>query len=97
MSELRDIRLEKAKALKAIGQEPYALSFQAKDHAASLQADHKDLSNGEERDINVSVAGRVMSRRVMGKLAFFSLSDETGRIQLYLEKGFADMLELQAQ
>jgi len=34
----------------------------------------------------VAVAGRVMTRRVMGKLAFFTLSDETGTIQLFLEK-----------
>ena len=34
----------------------------------------------------VAVAGRVMTRRVMGKLAFFTLADESGPIQLYLEK-----------
>jgi len=53
---------------------------------AQLQDVHADLPNGEERDLNVAVAGRVMTRRVMGKLAFFTLSDETGTIQLFLEK-----------
>ena len=53
---------------------------------AQLQHVHADLPNGEERDLKVAVAGRVMARRVMGKLAFFSLSDETGTIQLFLEK-----------
>ncbi len=86
MSDLRETRLEKAKALKGLGQEPYSVRFPITHHAASLQAEHKDLPNGEERLVNVSVAGRVMSRRVMGKIAFFNLADETGTLQLYLEK-----------
>ena len=90
MSDFREIRLEKAKALKDIGQEPYAVRFEITHHAASLQAEHKDLPNGQERSVNVSVAGRVISRRVMGKLAFFSLSDETGTLQLFLEKATMD-------
>tara|TARA_Y100001933_G_scaffold100702_1_gene101337 strand:+ start:2216 stop:3661 length:1446 start_codon:yes stop_codon:yes gene_type:complete len=78
--------LEKANALREQGLEPYALHFQPTDRTARLQELHADLPNGEERDLNVAVAGRVMTRRVMGKLAFFTLSDETGTIQLFLEK-----------
>jgi lysyl-tRNA synthetase class 2 len=63
--------LEKANALKEQGQEPYGLRFDLSDRMARLQADHADLPNGSERDLKVSVAGRVMTRRVMGKLAFF--------------------------
>ena len=86
MSELRDTRLEKANALEQLGQGPYALTFEPSHRMAELQADHADLPNGEEREVNVAVAGRVMTRRVMGKLAFFTLADETGTIQLFLEK-----------
>ena len=86
MSELRDTRLEKAKALEELGQGPYALGFEPSHRMAALQDSHADLPNGEERDISVAVAGRVMTRRVMGKLAFFTLADETGTIQLFLEK-----------
>ncbi len=86
MSELRDTRLEKAKALKELGQGPYALTFNPSHRMAELQETHADLPKGEERDVSVSVAGRVMTRRVMGKLAFFTLADETGSIQLFLEK-----------
>ena len=86
MSELRETRLEKGKALAALGQGPYGLRFQPSHRTAELQAAHADLPNGEERDVAVAVAGRVMTRRVMGKLAFFTLADETGPIQLYLEK-----------
>ena len=86
MSELRDTRLEKAKALEELGQGPYALTFNPSHRMAELQETHADLPKGEERDVSVSVAGRVMTRRVMGKLAFFTLADETGSIQLFLEK-----------
>ncbi|NDG23737.1 MAG: lysine--tRNA ligase [Synechococcaceae bacterium WBB_10_009] len=86
MSELRETRLEKGKALAALGQGPYGVRFQPSHRTAELQAAHADLPNGEERDLAVAVAGRVMTRRVMGKLAFFTLADETGPIQLYIEK-----------
>jgi lysyl-tRNA synthetase class 2 len=86
VSELRDTRLEKAKALGELGQGPYALGFEPSHRMAALQDSHADLPNGEERDVSVAVAGRVMTRRVMGKLAFFTLADETGTIQLFLEK-----------
>ena len=86
MSELRDTRLEKANTLEQLGQGPYALTFEPSHRMAELQADHADLPNGEERELSVAVAGRVMTRRVMGKLAFFTLADETGTIQLFLEK-----------
>jgi len=86
LSELRETRLEKGKALAALGQGPYALRFEPSHRHGELQAAHADLPNGEERDVAVAVAGRVMTRRVMGKLAFFTLADETGPIQLYIEK-----------
>ncbi|MFN5193607.1 MAG: lysine--tRNA ligase [Cyanobacteriota bacterium] len=86
MSELRDTRLEKAAKLELLGQEPYALGFSPSHGTAELQAAHADLEPGAERDVTVAVAGRVMTRRVMGKLAFFTLADETGPIQLYIEK-----------
>ena len=86
MSELRETRLEKGKALATLGQGPYALRFEPSHRTAELQEAHADLPNGEEREVSVSVAGRVMTRRVMGKLAFFTLVDESGPIQLYLEK-----------
>ena len=86
LSELRETRLEKGKALAELGQGPYALRYEPSHRTAELQQAHADLANGEERDVAVAVAGRVMTRRVMGKLAFFTLADETGPIQLFIEK-----------
>ena len=86
MSDLREARLHKADSLRKFGKEPYAINFQPTHKSAELQCQHKDLPNGEERDCKVCVAGRVIARRVMGKLAFFTLSDDSGSIQLFLEK-----------
>ena len=86
MSDLRETRLEKAQTLQTLGQGPYGLRFEPSHRTAELQAAHADLAKGEERDAAVAVAGRVMTRRVMGKLAFFTLADETGPIQLFIEK-----------
>ena len=90
MSDLRETRLEKAKALQNLGKCPYQVRFVVSHRSADLQSEHSDLPKGEERDSKVSLAGRVMARRVMGKLAFFKLSDATGTIQLYIEKASLD-------
>ncbi len=84
--DIRATRLEKANQLRELGFNPYAYRWDVTHQAASLQAAYADLAAGEEVEIEVSIAGRIMNRRVFGKLAFFTLQDETGTIQLYLEK-----------
>ncbi|MEA5593970.1 lysine--tRNA ligase [Rivularia sp. UHCC 0363] len=84
--DIRATRLEKVEQLRQQGMNPYAYSWELTHHAAELQEKFADLANGEEVDFEVAIAGRIMTRRVMGKLAFFTLQDETGTIQLYLEK-----------
>lgn len=86
LEEIRATRLEKVQQLKALGIEPYAYHWQSTHHAAELQEKFADLGNGEEVDLEVAIAGRILARRVFGKLAFFNLQDETGTIQLYLDK-----------
>ncbi len=86
VNRLEQARFEKGQALAALGQGPYALRFEPSHRTAALQQEHADLPNGEERAVAVAVAGRVMTRRVMGKLAFFTLVDESGPIQLFIEK-----------
>ncbi|MEL6605908.1 MAG: lysine--tRNA ligase [Cyanobacteria bacterium J06614_10] len=83
---IRATRLQKVEDLKRAGQTPYAYSWDVTHPIADLQAKFADLAAGAEEDFEVSVAGRIMARRVFGKLAFFTLQDETGTIQLYLEK-----------
>jgi lysyl-tRNA synthetase, class II len=84
--ELRATRIEKVEQLKQLGMNPYAYRWKSTHHAAELQEKYVDLTSGEEVEVEVAIAGRIMARRVFGKLAFFTLQDETGSIQLYLEK-----------
>ena len=94
MSDLREIRLAKAASLRNAGNEPYAVNFQSTHTTSALQDEHKDLPKGEERNLKVAVGGRVLARRGMGKLAFFTLSDESGSIQLFLEKSTLEEFDL---
>jgi lysyl-tRNA synthetase class 2 len=86
LEAIRAIRLEKVEQLKALGQNPYAYRWESTHHTAELQEKFADLPTGEEVDLEVAIAGRILARRVFGKLAFFNLQDETGTIQLYLDK-----------
>ncbi|GMY16217.1 lysine--tRNA ligase, chloroplastic/mitochondrial [Fagus crenata] len=64
--------------------------FEYRTHAANqLQDIYKQLGNGEESNSksgHVSIAGRIVARGAFGKLAFFTLRDDSGTIQLYCEK-----------
>lgn len=86
LEEIRAARLEKVEQLKQRGMNPYAYRWEPTHHAAELQEKFADLPSGEEVDLEVAIAGRILARRVVGKLAFFVLQDETGTIQLYLDK-----------
>ncbi len=86
LEEIRATRLEKVHKIQELGLNPYEYQWKSTHHAAELQEAYKDLQKGEEIEINVAIAGRIINRRVLGKLAFFNLQDETGTIQLYLDK-----------
>jgi lysyl-tRNA synthetase class 2 len=80
LSDLRETRLEKVRTLENIGKTSYAVNFTVSHNTSELQLIHANLSNGEECEHEVRVAGRIISRRVMGKLAFLTLMDESGTI-----------------
>ncbi len=86
LEEIRAARLQKVDELKQLGFNPFAYRWEVSDCTADLQAKYADLQAGDEVDVEVSLAGRILARRVFGKLAFFSLQDESGTIQLYLDK-----------
>ncbi len=86
LEEIRATRIEKVAQIKELGLNPYAYKWELSHHAAELQEKYVDLAAGEEVEDQVAIAGRIIARRVFGKLAFFELQDETGKIQLYLEK-----------
>ena len=86
LEEIRAARIEKVKQIADLGLNPYAYKWEVTHHASELQEKYVDLPSGEEIDVEVSLAGRIVARRVFGKLAFFELQDESGKIQLYLDK-----------
>lgn len=88
LDELRQVRLDKAEAMRAAGMEPFAYKFDRTATCAELQARFAGLEAGAVRDEEeVAVCGRVVAKRVFGKkLAFFGLRDASGDIQLYVEK-----------
>jgi lysyl-tRNA synthetase class 2 len=81
-------RLNNADAIVAAGFERFPYSYNQTHHALELHTRHPaPLEPGQEwLEEKVSVAGRVMAWRDIGKLIFASLQDETGRIQLFMSK-----------
>jgi lysyl-tRNA synthetase class 2 len=79
-------RLQKVEALRSQGIDPYPYRYERTHLAQDLQEKYADLAAGEEVGDRVSVAGRIVARRVFGKLAFFTLQDGSDTIQLYLDK-----------
>ena len=77
-------RKEKLEAMRVEGMDPFAVTtYDVRDYAKDIKKNFKDDS---EKQMIVSVAGRVMTRRVMGKASFFNLQDTTGTIQVYARR-----------
>lgn len=89
VSEQHEIRLEKLKELRELGYDPYPYNFEVT-HKSKYILDHPELikqDDQDEEDVEkVSVAGRVMTRRIMGGSTFFNLQDSEGQIQVYIRK-----------
>ena len=86
LGELLRIRREKLKALQDEGRDPFQITkFDVTHHTQDIK-DNFDAMEGTE----VSVAGRLMSKRGMGKVSFCDLQDKTGRIQIYARKDEMD-------
>ncbi|CAH9070961.1 unnamed protein product [Cuscuta europaea] len=86
---IRSIRIKKVQELRNKGLEPYAYKWDRTHTANQLQEIYRDLVNGEESNSEndfVSISGRIVARRTFGKLAFFTMRDYSGTIQLYCEK-----------
>jgi lysyl-tRNA synthetase, class II len=87
IEEIRQVRLQKIDMLKSRGINPFAYTYEVKTSAEKLQDEFSKLENGvEDSTSTISIAGRIMNKRVFGKLAFFTLQDSTGTIQLYIDK-----------
>ena len=83
------VRHEKLAELRSAGEDPFVLTkFDVSHHTQEIKDQFEALL-----DQTVTVAGRLMSKRPMGKVSFFDIQDKTGRIQLYARKDEMDETE----
>ena len=86
LSQILQVRRDKLAALQAAGKDPFQQTkFTVSAHAQEIK-DHFDEMEGKP----VTIAGRLMSKRGMGKVSFCDLQDKSGRIQLYARKDEMD-------
>ena len=86
ISEILRVRREKLSALQSEGRDPFQeTKFTVSHHTQEIK-DQFDALEGTE----VTIAGRLMSKRGMGKVSFCDLQDKSGRIQLYARKDEMD-------
>lgn len=82
LSEQHRIRLEKLQAMQEAGTDPFVLTkYEVTHHSAEVKANYDDLAGK-----TVRVAGRMMSKRVMGKASFCNIQDLQGNIQSYVAR-----------
>ena len=86
LSEQRRVRREKLAALQAAGEDPFQVTRFDWDHTSAQIKERFDELEGQP----VKVAGRLMSKRGMGKVSFCDLQDRDGRIQLYARQDEMD-------
>ena len=83
LSEQEILRRESLKELRAMGIEPYpAAEYVVSDYSQNIKEEFSDDAPKKE----VTVAGRIMSRRIMGKASFMELQDSKGRVQVYISR-----------
>ena len=85
-SEQELVRREKAKNIKELGIDPFGEKFLRDSFAGDIKDKYMDIPHDEFENRNdlVTVAGRIMFIRKMGKASFFTIKDKTGSIQIYI-------------
>ncbi len=95
-----EVRKAKRQALIDAGKDPYGHAYERTANIADLDKAYATLEDGASTEDEVKLVGRIMARRVQGKIAFFELRDYTGTIQLFCrindlgEEAFAEMKDL---
>ena len=89
IKQILQVRRDKLKALQDAGMNPFAITKYNVTHHAQEIKDRFDAMEGQ----TVSIAGRLMSKRGMGKVSFCDLQDKSGRIQIYARRDEMDQEE----
>ena len=82
LSEVLQVRRDKLSELQKMGRDPFKISKYDVTHHSNEVIDQYDSLEGQR----VSLAGRIMSKRIMGKASFMHLQDQNGRIQAYVKR-----------
>ena len=91
LSELLKVRRDKLDELKRLGKDPYTVTkYDIDCESASIKEEFLKLEAEKGEELGeayfVSIAGRIMSRRIMGKASFLDVQDGSGRIQSYVKR-----------
>ena len=78
-----EVRRAKREAIIEAGGNPYGHAFDYSHHAADVEAAYSQLEDGEQTEDAVQMCGRIIAKRVQGKVSFFTMRDATGEIQLF--------------
>ncbi len=84
--EIVNERLKKLSELRKQGIDPYPNKYDVKNHTQELQEKYKSLKPERFTKEKVKIAGRLMTSRDLGKIAFGTLQDSTGKIQIVLQE-----------
>jgi lysyl-tRNA synthetase, class II len=104
MNDQQIARREKIERLKEMGIDPFGQAFERTSNTQKIKEGFSEHNKDELNDLNheVKIAGRVMTKRLMGKAGFMHIQDQHGQIQIYVRKDtvgdmwfeYFDMLDL---
>ena len=88
VQEQTRVRIEKLDKLKEKGVAPFGQKFDVKDKICDIKANYENKSKEEleENVVYATIAGRIITKRDMGKIAFCNIQDRDGNIQIYIRK-----------
>ena len=88
MSEQAIVRREALEEIRKLGINPYpSETFEVTNYSTDIKANYKHDEDESKRNFqDISIAGRMMTRRIMGKAAFAEIQDAEGRIQVYINR-----------
>ncbi len=78
-----EVRKAKRAAMIDAGENPYGHAFDYTHHASDVEESYSHLEDGESTEDAVRMCGRIMAKRVQGKVSFLTMRDTTGEIQLF--------------
>ena len=92
--EIFELRKQKISFFNELSSNSFPTSFDGTVDIENIITKHKDINDGEHTGIDVSIKGRILQARSFGKLSFFDLLDNTGKIQLLIDKSNMSKKEL---